>query len=109
MDQEWGDFALMPVDGHEDWAVASAETSADMGALIAACNIPQALYDDLLVFTPEEFGLIAVSLEDLDSWIKALALPVDVNRSLVVARLRLLWKKCQSSVASPASVTHIAL
>ena len=72
-----------------------AASSCSMQELLVEAQIPPELRHEFLHFTPAEFALVAVDLEDLNKFIDELVFPPDMSQTLLVARVRLLWRNCQ--------------
>ena len=72
-----------------------------MQELLVEAQIPPELHHEFLHFTPAEFALVAVDLEDLNTFIDELVFPPDMSQTLLVARVRLLWRKCQNLTCHP--------
>ena len=97
--QEWWSFEL------ED-----EQSEVSMHHLLEELRVPQCMRADFLLYTPREFGMVATGLQDLDSFISSLAFPAETElpHPLLVARVRLLWKRCcelSQVPPSPAVVT----
>ncbi len=72
--------------------------------LLQETRVPADLHSNFLMYTAEEFGCVATNLEDLNTFIDGLCLPADQAQPLTVARIRLLWQRCQALIHStPAS------
>ena len=87
-----------PSDESGSWGFPPAPTAASscsMQELLVEAQIPPELHHEFLHFTPAEFALVAVDLEDLNKFIDELVFPPDMSQTLLVARVRLLWRKCQ--------------
>ena len=65
-------------------------------------KIPEEMHDAFTPFTPEEFGMVATSLESLDTWMDNLLWPVEANEAVLKARVRLLWQACSRLTQCPA-------
>ncbi|CAE7558786.1 unnamed protein product, partial [Symbiodinium pilosum] len=51
-------------------------------------KIPEEMRDAFTPFTPEDFGMVATSLESLDKWMDNLLWPVEANEAVLKARVR---------------------
>ena len=67
-----------------------------MGQLLAAYQIPADLHPAFQDYHPAEFGLVATSLEDLDSFLAELVYPTAPPELLIKARIRRLWRHCHA-------------
>ncbi|CAE7234659.1 unnamed protein product [Symbiodinium sp. CCMP2592] len=76
-----------------------------MDALLEKSGIPEVIWSEIQIFKPEEFG--ALSQADLQSFIDGLVFPSEPSDILIKARLRLLWKRCNSNESEHgAAVLH---
>ena len=74
---------------------------SSMGQLLASYQIPVELRPAFQDYTPAEFGLVATSLEDLDSFLAELVYPAAPTELLIKARIRRMWRHCHA-MSDPA-------
>ena len=74
---------------------------SSMGQLLASYQIPVELHPDFQDYTPAEFGLVATSLADLDSFLAELVYPAAPTELLIKARIRRMWRHCHA-MSDPA-------
>lgn len=74
---------------------------SSMGQLLASYQIPVELHPAFQDYTPAEFGLVATSLEDLDSFLAELVYPAAPTELLIKARIRRMWRHCHA-MSDPA-------
>ena len=61
------------------WVEPHDKGQSSMLQLLHECNIPQETHADFESYSPAEFGVIALSLEELNDFIQELALPAFVS------------------------------
>ena len=74
---------------------------SSMGQLLAVYQIAVELHPAFQDYTPAEFGLVATSLEDLDSFLAELVYPAAPTELLIKARIRRMWRHCHA-MSDPA-------
>ena len=103
---EWG--AMQPWPLEPELRVGSRHEKQDGGAsmlqLLVELGIPECMRESLTAFTPQEFGVVATDITNLDAFLDTLQFPDEPPPVLVTARLRLLWKRCQEMSNSQVSL-----
>ena len=84
---------------HEDFEPSEEAEASAIQQLLAKSGIPDSMWREFEIFTPEEFGALAA--QDLQAFIDALTFPAEPSEVLLKARVRLFWRRCSALETAP--------
>ena len=107
---EWG--AMQPWPLEPELRVGSRHEKQDGGAsmlqLLVELGIPECMRESLTAFTPQEFGVVATDITNLDAFLDTLQFPDEPPPVLVTARLRHVVETMSRDVQLPGVASGAA-